>query len=172
MSWPVIKINCVIDEDYTKLLDKCIEDGKKLVIDGAIDRSVSVIEEEDFRKLVRERANKLYAEAHDYMERVKNHLDSIKNSSSVVEDGELSNKISNAIWEADELQDALKKFLDVNEWLEVPYEGKYIDEDGEEQEIYDKYIDSWRRPSPIDIDTDLRNLLEDLQKETERFYVD
>ena len=118
MAWPVIKIKCEIDEDYTKLLDKCIEDGKKLVIDGAIDRSVSVIEEEDFRKLVRERANKLYAEAHDYMERVKDHLDSIKNSSSVVEDGELSNKISNAIWEADELQSALKKFLDVNEWLE------------------------------------------------------
>lgn len=172
MAQPVIKIKCEIDEDYTKLLDKCIEEGKALVIDGAIDRSVSVIEEEDFRKLVRERANKLYAEAHDYMERVKDHLDSIKNRSTVIEDGELTGKIDNAVWDADELRDALKKFLDVNEWLEVPYEGKYIDEDGEEQEIYDKYIDSWRRPSPIDIDTDLRNLLEDLQKETERFYVD
>ena len=183
MAQPVIKIKCEIDEDYVKRLDKCIEDGKKLVIDGAIDRSVSVIEEEDLRKLVRERANKLFGEVVEWMEKVREELRTIEHSSSVVvydseetdygstflKDIRFIDEFKEVVEDENELKSALEKFLEVNEWLDVPYEEKYIDEDGEEEYVSDKY---GGHPSKINVDSELRYLLEDLLTEDNRFYVD
>jgi hypothetical protein len=181
MAWPVIKINCEIDKDYLNLLDNCIKEAPKLIEGGSIDKSVSIIEEEDYRELIRKKANELYGKVAALMEKTKGDLEKLDAAPSVVDEDEeypntykLSKNVENAVEDSDELISALEKFLDTDNWMDVEYNGTYVDDDGETEDIYYKYAgnkSTYRRGRTLEIEFELDNLLDELRKDTARFYV-
>lgn len=182
MAWPVIKINCEIDKDYLNLLDNCIKEAPNLIKNGSIDKSVSIIEEEDYRELIRKKANELYGEVAALMEKTKGDLEKLDVAASVVDEDEeypntykLSENVEHAVEDSNELISALDKFLDTDNWMDVEYDGTYVDDDGETENIYYKYAGnksgSYRRGRTLDIEFELDNLLDELRKDTARVYV-
>ena len=161
MAWPVIKLVCEVDKDYVELLKKTMESTKKLVEDGAIDRSVEGIEDEEYREAVKKAGYKLFGDVSALMEKVSEdlyQLSLVPEKSYCVEGGRIPD-FDDACEDAEELSGAIEKFLDRDEWgTNTEYD---IDaEDFEKYEEYDK---------EISIDFGLEYDLEKLKERTDMF---
>lgn len=159
MVWPVINLKCEVDEDYVKLLDKCIDEGKKLVDDGAIERTVSYIDEEDFRYGAAAAGNAVFEDVFNSMKTLKESLSALSYAPSGGNfDRSRVSEFDEAIENAELLQSALGWFMDPEKWLNIEPAENIPD---------DKWNEYFRN---FELDPSIKDMFKELLEKTEKFY--